>query len=55
MPAVAGGAPGSSGELGGPPREGLGQIPAHPFSPPKKNIPKLSNLKASFSGPRLAI
>ena len=48
MPGVAGGAPGSSAELPGPPRDGLGQIPAHPFSPPQKSFQKLCNLKTFF-------
>ena len=59
MPFVAGGAPGSSpgapGSSRDPPPEGLCQIPAHPFPPPQKNFQKLCNLKAPFSGPRLAI
>ena len=50
MPGVAGGA-----QLPGPPLEGLGQIPAHPFPPPQKSFQKLCNLETSFSGPRLAI
>ena len=40
--------PGLPAELGGPPPDGLGQIPAHSFSPPKKHFPKLSNSKTFF-------
>ena len=51
MPGVAGGAPGSSRDPPGRP----GPNPRAPLLASKKTNPKLSNLKTSFSGPRLAI
>ena len=55
MPFVAGGAPGSSREPGGPPPTDPPKSPRTPSPLQKRKSKKLSNLRTSFSGPRLAI